>query len=260
MGARADAMSETEVAALLPPPRADGYDGAGKSPEVIAADIEETRAELGIILDALEHRLALRQIMERGMDMLKDTISGDAGGIGEMLREHPVPLALIGLGVGWLAVAATGRATSGDQYPTVSGGFAHAREKAGEAMDQAQQAVSGTADQARQAGKSAWQQASSFAEQAAERITAPRRRAGSLMAEHPLAFGALGLLAGVTVALLLPKSATEERLIGPARSQLRDQAASLGRSAAARAQDVAERTVEAAKAAAGAAAESIKNG
>jgi Protein of unknown function (DUF3618) len=269
MGARADAMTDAApeamsagaTAALLPP--ADGYDATGKSPDSIAADIAATRVELGVILDALEHRLALRQLLERGMDMVKDTMSGEGGGLGDVLRDHPVPLALIGMGVGWLAIAASGRArpeAAGGSYPTAPATFAHAREKTGEAMDQAQQAVSDTVEEAQAAGRSAWRQASHFAEEAAERFVGPRRRAGTLMVEHPLAFGALGLLAGVAVAMLLPRSAVEERLTGPAGAELRQRAASLGRGAMARAQHVAERTLDVAKAAAGAAADAVKNG
>lgn len=268
MGARADAMSdaateamsEAATAALLPP--ADFYDATGKSPDSIAADIAATRVELGVILDTLEHRLALRQLLERGLDMVKDTMSGEGSALGDMLRDHPVPLVLIGMGVGWLAIAASGRRpeTGAGSYPTAATAFAHAREKTGEAMDQAQQAASETADHAEAAGKTAWRQASDFAEEAAERFVGPRRRAGALMVEHPLAFGALGLLAGVAAAMLLPRSAVEERLTGPAGAELRQRAASLGRGAMARAQHVAERTLDVAKAAAGAAADAVKNG
>ncbi len=58
--------------------------------------------------------------------------------------------------------------------------------------------------------------------------------------------GVLGFLAGVGVALALPRSAAEERQIGPVGEWLREQAASLGREAVERAQHAAERTVDAA--------------
>ena len=155
-----------------------GYDGSGKSPGQIEEDISETRAELGEILDELERKLAPRHLLERGMDMLKDGMSGDVGGIGETLRRHPVPLALIGIGIGWVAIsAATGRGRLGEYghdirdrvsgavhvaaakvgeaagmaaaassssvapepYPTESAGYAYAREKSGAAMAKARE-------------------------------------------------------------------------------------------------------------------------
>jgi len=89
---------------IIPPGGDDtaGYDAAGKTAKEIEQDIGETRAELGEILDALERQLSPRQLLERGVDMLKDTMSGDTTGLAETLRSHPIPLALIGAGLGWL--------------------------------------------------------------------------------------------------------------------------------------------------------------
>src|SRR6266446_9378308 len=114
MGARADAMSVDSERddVLLPAPVGivdGGYDASGKSPDEIEHDIAQTRAQLGEILDELEHKLAPRHLLERGVDMLKDTMSGDGGGLGETLRNHPVPLALVGIGVGWMVMSMTGR-------------------------------------------------------------------------------------------------------------------------------------------------------
>jgi hypothetical protein len=257
------------MSAAAPPERLPALsdDGGDRSPEEIAADIEATRTELGAIFAALERQLAPQQLLERGLDMLKDTIEGSGGSLGETLRRHPLPLALIGMGVGWIAIAAGTRGRPeaaahevARRYPTDLAGYAHAREKAGEAMDRAQHAVSEAADHARHGAEAAWHQARDFAEEAAERLTRPRRRVGELMAEHPLALGALGLLAGAAVALLLPRSAAEERWIGPAGAELRHRAADLGSEAIARAQHVAERTLDAAKTAASEAVESADKG
>jgi len=261
------ALSPEEAAELLPPAGDDTYDARGKSPERIAEDIAATRAELAHILTELEHRLAPQQLLERGMDMLKDTMEGGAGGVGEMLRRHPVPLALIGVGVGWIAVAMSARAAQGDgsaAYSTATSGFAHAREKAGGTMDRAQQTLSDTASRAQEmagraqqalgdtAGRAqegmrtAWRQANHLAEQAADRLTKPRRRFGEWLSDNPLLLGAVGLAVGAAAAFLLPRSAAEERLVRPAGEPLRDQAEGLGREAVTRAQHVAESTIEAA--------------
>jgi hypothetical protein len=79
------------------------YDG-GKSPEAIEQDIARTRANLSDTLDALEQKLAPRHLMEKGVDMFKDAINGniDTARIGDVMRDNPVPLALIGIGLGWL--------------------------------------------------------------------------------------------------------------------------------------------------------------
>lgn len=259
-------MSAEEPAELLPIAPGDG-DLGDRSPEAIAAKIEATREELGAILAALEQRLAPQQLLERGLDMLKETMDGSGGGMGETLRRHPLALALIGMGVGWIAFAASTRGRPGEaareaarRYPTDLAGYAHAREKAGAAMDRAQHAVSEAAGQAKHGAETAWRQASAFAEEAADRFTRPRRRIGELLADHPLALGAAGLLAGAAVALLLPRSAAEERWIGPAGAELRQRAADVGGEAIERAKTVAERTLDAAKTAAGEAVESATEG
>jgi hypothetical protein len=262
-----------------------GYDSSGKSLDDIEEDIVRTRGQLGAILDELERQLAPRHLLERGVDMLKGTMSGEGSGLGGSLRRHPVPLALLGVGVGWMVMSLSGRggrlgervsgvlqdagqragALAGQMrekvagstssaaaesapapYPTESAGYAYARQKSGEAMGRAQDAVQDTARWAQDAGSAAWEQASDAAGKAGDTLHDAGDRLTRLVEDHPLAMGALGLLAGSVIAALLPRSDAEERLVGPASAQLRNGAASLGREAVERAQQVAERTVDAA--------------
>lgn len=273
---------------LLPAPAeaADsGYDATGKSPDEIEQDIAQTRGQLGAILDELEHQLAPRHLLERGVDMLKDTMSGEGGRLAETLRSHPVPLALLGLGIGWMAVSMTGRGgrlgervsgalqdagqragalagqvrekvagvtssaaaeTAPGPYPTEEAGYAYARQKSGATMGEMAAPEPGTMERARAAGSAAWEQASGYAGKAGETLHGAGDRLTRLIEDHPLAVGALGIVAGAVIAALLPRSAAEERLVGPAGEQIRDSAASLGREAIDRAHQVAERTVDAA--------------
>jgi hypothetical protein len=274
----------------LPTPAATGdaaYDAAGKSPDQIEQDIAETRGQLGAILDALEHQLAPRRLLDRGVDMLKDTMSGAGGGSGvaDSLRRHPVPLALVGVGLGWMAVSMTGRGRLGERmsgalhnsgrragqlagqvrdkvagmtlgeasestlgsYPMGEArDYAFAREKSGEPSAGAGGAMRDKMERAQSAGSAALAQASGYVGSAGDRLHDARDGLSRLIEEHPIAVGALGLLAGAVMAALLPRSDAEERLVGPAGEQLRDRAAGLGRQAAERAQQVAERTVDAA--------------
>jgi hypothetical protein len=288
MGAGADAMSPVdEPADVLPPaPAADAsYDASGKSPDEIEQDIAETRGQLGEILDALERQLAPRHLLEKGVDMLKNTMSGEDSGLTETLRQHPVPLALVGLGVGWMAVSlttgrggrlgervsgalhdagqragalagqvrdkVTGSAASAAQstsvpYPTESAGYAYARQKSGQTMSETRGAAQDAMRRAQQAGSAAWEQASAYAGKAGATLQGTGDRLSRVIDEHPIAVGALAVLAGAVIAALLPRTEAEERFVGPAGERLRDSAADFGREAADRAQQVAERTVDAA--------------
>jgi hypothetical protein len=261
------------------------YDATGKSADEIEQDIAETRGQLGAILDALEHQLAPRHLLDRGVDMLKDTMAG-AGGLADTLRRHPVPLALLGVGLGWMAVSMTGRSgrlgervsgalhdaghragelaghvrdkvagmTLGDAAESLPGphpgtepaDYAYARQKSGETMAEARNAVRDKMEHAQAAGSAALTQASDYAGKAGEKLHDARDGLTRLIEDHPIAVGALGLVAGAVMAALLPRSDAEERLVGPTGEQLRDGAASLGREAAERARQVAERTVDAA--------------
>jgi uncharacterized protein YjbJ (UPF0337 family) len=128
--------------------RDGAYDGGGKSPDQIEEDISETRAELGEILDQLERKLAPRHLLERGVDMLKDSMSGDVGGLGDTFRRNPVPLALIGIGIGWMAFGATTRRGQVGQYggelrQKLSGAVQGAAGKVGAAAGQLRDKVAG---------------------------------------------------------------------------------------------------------------------
>jgi hypothetical protein len=85
-------------------------DGPRRSAAEIERDIGRTRAELALTLDALRRKLTARHLLDRGMDMITESI-GDGEGIGigfDGLRANPFALALIGVGVAWLVAANTG--------------------------------------------------------------------------------------------------------------------------------------------------------
>jgi hypothetical protein len=72
--------------------------------------IRRTRAELATTIDALERKLAARHLVEKGLDMFKDSFTGNEAlnrGF-DVVRANPVPVALIGLGAAWLIASNTG--------------------------------------------------------------------------------------------------------------------------------------------------------
>jgi hypothetical protein len=75
-----------------------------RSPAEIEREIDQTRVELALTLDALERRLRARHLVEKGFDMLKETFgNNDAWNRSlDIVRANPVPVALIGLGAAWL--------------------------------------------------------------------------------------------------------------------------------------------------------------
>lgn len=93
-----------------------------RSADQIRRDIEGTRSDLHATIDALERRLSVGQVVDELWNRVggRRSIGSAASGIGDSLREHPVPLALMGLGVAWLAVerstAGRSRKTNGETW------------------------------------------------------------------------------------------------------------------------------------------------
>jgi len=79
-----------------------------RSPAEIERDIDQTRIELALTLDALERRLRARHLVEKGFDMLKETLGSDTWNRSlDMIRANPVPVALIGIGAAWIVANQT---------------------------------------------------------------------------------------------------------------------------------------------------------
>lgn len=78
-----------------------------RPPEEVRQDIEHTLSQLDETVDALADRLSPGHLIDEAWGRLR---GGTDEGIGRVVREHPIPVALVGVGLGWLAVEeATGR-------------------------------------------------------------------------------------------------------------------------------------------------------
>ncbi|MEO7001232.1 MAG: DUF3618 domain-containing protein [Ktedonobacterales bacterium] len=90
-------------------------------PDAIREDILHTRSQMSGTIDAIQEKLSPQRIANQVTDSVKDAtigraqdmvsnVSESAKGFGstlmETIRENPIPLALVGLGVGWLVYRA----------------------------------------------------------------------------------------------------------------------------------------------------------
>ncbi|MBX9633767.1 MAG: DUF3618 domain-containing protein, partial [Magnetospirillum sp.] len=195
--------------------------------EHIEDEIERTRDEMASTLNAIERKLSPKQIMDQAVDTMRE-LASDPSRVAQVVRDNPVPLALIGLGIGWLAVSGSmGRksAVAGGSYESMEGlapswnsaggapgvedsayGAAEyvgegkdMRERASQFAGAARETVSRAADRTR--GRvSRWSnQARSTANQAADRTR-------DAYQEHPLTMGLVAVLVGAAVGALLPRS------------------------------------------------------
>jgi ElaB/YqjD/DUF883 family membrane-anchored ribosome-binding protein len=74
-----------------------------RRPEEIESDIERRRAEVSSTIDAIQSRLTPGQMMDQAFAYARTSLPADFGAnLGNTVRENPVPVALIGIGIGWL--------------------------------------------------------------------------------------------------------------------------------------------------------------
>ena len=226
--------------------------------EQIEDDIARKRAEVSSTIDAIQEKLTPGQMMDQAIHYLRDSGAGDFGAnLGRQVRDNPLPVALIGVGVAWLAMGGrtrghdapawtTGRdawsddAAPGDlDEPGLGARVAQAGSSAGERV---RDTVSGTASRVRETVSGAARRARDLASGAGERIGGLREdvraRAGSLqdttrmgvdrvrarttrmIDEQPLVLGAIGVAIGAAIGAALPATRREDEMMGGTRDGL----------------------------------------
>ncbi|MBX9751224.1 MAG: DUF3618 domain-containing protein [Roseococcus sp.] len=264
-------------------------DPANRSPAAIEEDVERARATVSDTLDALRGKLAPGQIVEELVDGMADFARGSGGAsfarnLGGAVRDNPLPVLLIGAGLGWLMLANGGagqgtparRDSSSRFYPygeEQPSGTSEAVEKtSGAAGEVASSVGAAVGDAASRVGDAA-SRLGSYVEDAASRVAdagsklingakesgasvtdgaaAAGRSAASttreawssasgLLENQPLLVGLLGVAVGAALGAALPRTQTEDELLGEAAD-----------AATARVREFASGTAEQLRAAAG---------
>jgi hypothetical protein len=174
-----------------------------RRPEEILAEIHRTRDEMDHTLQAIEHRLTPGQLVDQGLDYLKNSGAREyVNNLSSSVKTHPLPATLTGIGIAWLMAVGNRQPAQPSSYNTGPG--------IGERMQSAKERAS-------QIGSSARQQLD-------------RARGGwdSMLNEHPLALGAIGVAIGAVVAAMAPRTEKEDRLMGQARDGMLDKAKQAG--------------------------------
>jgi hypothetical protein len=183
----------------------NGGNGNGtRRPEEILAEIHRTRDEMDHTLQAIEHRLTPGQLVDQGLEYLKKSGAREyVSNLSGSVKTHPLPATLTGIGIAWLMAV-------GNKQPSQQPSSAQSGLGLGERMQSAK-------DRASQIGSSAREQLD-------------RARGGwdSMVNEHPLALGAIGLAIGAVVAAMAPRTQKEDELMGQARDDLLDKAKQAG--------------------------------
>jgi Protein of unknown function (DUF3618) len=252
-----------------------GTDPGSKSPQEVQREVQQSRADAEETLEAIQERLSPGQMFEQVVDYMRSSNGSDfVRNLGTMVRDNPVPVALVGTGLVWLMLSSsrsTRRQYDGEDDLPGSYGETHyggglsedARQGAGwseSASETARDFSEGARAGARsvrdragrlgasarhrvsEAGEQLWQGARDAGDRAGYYGQRARRGFFDTLHEQPLVLGALGLAAGAAIGAALPKTEREDEWLGESRDLLKE-----------RAKEVGWEQVERARAAAGAA-------
>lgn len=226
----------------------DRHDGNGtRRPSQIMAEINRTRDEMDRTLHAIENRLTPGQLVDQGLDYLKNSGAREyASNLGSSVKTNPLPTALVGIGLAWLMAAgnrpqdrtsyqstSSGSGTGvGDRMQSakdsLTGSMQSAKDSVSSSMQSAKDSLTGTMQSAKGSLQSAKERASQLGDTARRQVERARGGYDTMLNEHPLALGAVGLAIGAVAAAVIPRTRKEDEMMGEARDNLVDQAKQAG--------------------------------
>ena len=214
---------------------ADDYD---ENTEQLRANIEDTRADMSQTLNEIQERLSPENLMDQAKEAVREAtigkvgeVAGRAGNaikevgttVGDQIWKNPIPIALIGLGVGMLVMKnyrgqSYGNGSSPQQQSTGASALNQVKETASDIANRSTQTLN-------EIGTKAKNGASRF---------------GEIMRDNPLAAGAVAIAAGTAVGLLIPSTQIENEYIGETGERLVDRVEDVARDALGKVQDAAK--------------------
>lgn len=188
-----------------------------KDPARLEREIDQQRADISHIVDALEDKLSPGQMFDRLVHFGKGNGREFAQNVGNAVKANPLPVLLTSIGLLWLY--------AGRNEPAPAPGARSDEERmvdrAGELGEEASGAVSDAWNQVRS-------RVTDTARGARESWTHQKDRAvegyNHLLRDNPLALGAIGIAVGALLGAALPSTGPENRLMGEASDRLAGEA------------------------------------
>jgi hypothetical protein len=153
-----------------------------KSPEQVQREVQQSRTEVEDTLEAIQERLSPGQLFEQAVDYMRSSNGGDfLRNLGGMVRDNPVPVALVGTGLVWLMLSSSRSTRQYDDEDDLLESYGESRYGAGFA-EQAKRSneLSEDARQGARWGESARETAREWSDGARARAQSVRDRARRL--------------------------------------------------------------------------------
>ena len=253
-----------------------------RSSRQIRSDIRRTRAQMDETFDAIEDRLTPGELAHEAWSLVRGGSGGTVNRLWTIAKQYPVPAAIVGVGLGWMAYESAGggqvtgsrgryaaryadadagerdrdawsservvddaRDMASDAAGSVRRATEAATDKAGELADQARDAVGDVADSMRRRASDWSRQASGLGDEARHGIRQARAGFWESFEDQPLLVGAATLAAGFLVGFLLPSTPREDELMGRAKDSLVHDAVEKGKQVASAAAETVSQAAQA---------------
>lgn len=232
-----------------------------KSPEAIEREIDEQRAHISHIVDALGSKFTPGQMLDQALGLVKGNGAEFFGNLGTTVRNNPVPTLLTTVGLCWLMLGQNhpprvGYRVGPDQDSSgwsegLVGGLDSAREHLHSGSDSLREGFHHLKDKAAHladdVGASA-RHARHSAHQAGERMAQGSQHLGDefsrLLKEQPLMMAAAGIALGAMLGAALPSTSTEQRTMGKTSADLADKVKRTAREGYETVRDTVSKTTE----------------
>ena len=274
----AESSDPTILGNDVPRGRAD-RDEATADTTIIRAEIHETRGRMGDTIEEIGERLNPKHLKEQVKENIRDATIGRVETMAQsavdrvsetrrtftnVVRENPIPAAMVGIGLGWLIWNGRQQSASGSSsryagrsrrgVSNVSlGGYAEDTEfgdryaepsAAFGAVPREPERASGIGESVKETAGELADRAQNVAGTVAEQTRTQTRRVQEQFYENPLAIGTATLALGLAAGLAVPATRKEAELVGDARDKLVDRVRNVARETGDKVTQVAERVMD----------------
>ena len=247
--------------------------------EQLRADIEDTRADMSQTLNEIQERLSPENLMDQAKEAVRDAtigkvekvmgqvgetlsavtepareVAGRAGNaikevgttVGDQIWKNPIPIALIGLGVGMLVMKnyrgqSYGNGATQRKFPQGRNSSYSLGDVGQPRQTQQQQSTgSSTLNQVKETASDLANRSTQTLNELGTKAKNSASRFGGIMRDNPLAAGAVAIAAGTAVGLLIPSTQFESEYIGETGERLVDRVEDAARDALGKVQDAAK--------------------
>jgi ElaB/YqjD/DUF883 family membrane-anchored ribosome-binding protein len=251
--------------------RDDFRHDSNKQPRELEREIDATRAHMEKTLALLESKLSPGEWIDHALHLARRSGGEFTHNLSSQVQNNPLPTLLAGVGLVWLMSSANQPPPA--HYPSSSSGrtrqamrgASEGASEAGRRMREGAHDLGERAhemgDRARHAAHEAGDRMHGMADSARDRMRRMRasaRRSGyrardryeHMLHDQPLLIGGLGLAFGAALGAMLPRTRTEDELVGEYSDDVKQRAKEEGREYYERGRETAERAVHAAESAA----------